>query len=286
MKKVLTLCLFFASIACADAKSLKIVASLKPIHGLVEAVMGEAGTPELLISEAVSPHHFSFTPSQAAMIDKADLIFWVGPELENVLQKPLAKKDNGSVVALMDIDDLVLHTYENDVRDPHIWLSPENAVKMVEAIRDQLSSIDPDQAEIYKENAEKLILEISLLDRDLKDRLAPYKNKVVFVYHDGYHYFESHFGLQPSIPILNDAEHHLKAKRRLELEKIASQKDIACVFGEPNHGTKTVASIAAQLNLRQGLLDPLGANLSGDEKNSYLAILENLAQTYISCIQD
>ena len=69
---------------------LNVLASIKPIHSLVSMVMGDLGTPEVLVKGAASPHTYSLTPSQAQDLQNADLIFWVGPDLEGFLQKPLA----------------------------------------------------------------------------------------------------------------------------------------------------------------------------------------------------
>jgi zinc transport system substrate-binding protein len=68
----------------------KVVVSIKPLHSLAAAVMGDLGDPVLLIEGASSPHTYSLRPSQARALSKADLVIWVGPSLEGFLQRPLA----------------------------------------------------------------------------------------------------------------------------------------------------------------------------------------------------
>jgi zinc transport system substrate-binding protein len=68
---------------------IKVVASIKPIHSLVSSLMDGVGTPDLIVDGYASPHGFAMKPSHAKMLQNADLIFWVGEDLENFLEKPL-----------------------------------------------------------------------------------------------------------------------------------------------------------------------------------------------------
>ena len=86
----------------------KVITSVKPVHSLVAAVMDGVGEPELLIEGASSPHTYSLKPSQAASLQDADIVFWVGRELEAFLEKPLetVAKDAKSV-ELLDSHGLI-----------------------------------------------------------------------------------------------------------------------------------------------------------------------------------
>ena len=82
----------FAMLPLSSAQSLaepQVVASIKPVHSLVAAVMEGVGTPDLIVGGAASPHAYALKPSQAKSLEEADLIFWIGPELESFLEKPI-----------------------------------------------------------------------------------------------------------------------------------------------------------------------------------------------------
>src|SRR5690554_1835956 len=79
--------LFAIGAASADAPG--VVASIKPVHSLVSAVMEGTGRPELIVEGAGSPHLYHLRPSQARKLQEADLIFWIGPELERFLEGPI-----------------------------------------------------------------------------------------------------------------------------------------------------------------------------------------------------
>ena len=99
----------------------KVVTSIKPIHSLASYLMDGVGKPDLIVDGYASPHGFSMKPSHAKMLQDADLIFWVGEDLENFLEKPLnsiAKK--AEKIELMDIKGLnVLSFRERNIFDDH-----------------------------------------------------------------------------------------------------------------------------------------------------------------------
>lgn len=86
----------------------KVVASIKPVHSLAALVMQGVGEPELIVGGAGSPHAYALKPSQAQSLEDADLIFWIGPELETFLKKPIETIGGGArAVALSDADGMI-----------------------------------------------------------------------------------------------------------------------------------------------------------------------------------
>ena len=80
--------MLFASPAAASPK---VVASIKPIHALVSAVMAGVGEPALIVAGASSPHLYTLRPSDAEHLAAAEIVFWVGPIFEGFLAKPLGQ---------------------------------------------------------------------------------------------------------------------------------------------------------------------------------------------------
>jgi zinc transport system substrate-binding protein len=100
---------------------IKVVASIKPIHSLASYLMDGIAKPDLIVDGYASPHGFAMKPSHAKMLQNADLIFWVGEDLESFLEKPLssiAKK--AEKIELMEIKGLnVLKFRERNIFDDH-----------------------------------------------------------------------------------------------------------------------------------------------------------------------
>lgn len=109
-KRLFTACLAFVALpAAAFAQAPDVVASIKPIHALVSAVMKGAGTPHLLVDGAASPHNFSLRPSDAEALEQAELVFWIGPGMENFLSQPLQTlAADAQVVELAEAEGLTL----------------------------------------------------------------------------------------------------------------------------------------------------------------------------------
>ena len=103
---ILTIISFLSLFSSVNAE-IKVVASIKPIHSLASYLMDGVAKPDLIVDGYSSPHGFPLKPSHAKMLQNADIIFWVGEDLENFLVKPLnsiAKK--AEKIELMEIKGL------------------------------------------------------------------------------------------------------------------------------------------------------------------------------------
>ena len=103
---ILSILSLLTSFSSANADT-KVVASIKPIHSLASYLMDGIGKPGLIVDGYASPHGFALKPSHAKMLQEADIIFWVGEDLENFLEKPLksvAKK--AEKIELLEIKGL------------------------------------------------------------------------------------------------------------------------------------------------------------------------------------
>ena len=97
---------FLATFSISKAE-VKVVASIKPIHSLVSYVMDGVGKPDVIVDGYNSPHGFSLKPSHAKMIENADLIIWVGEDLEAFLEKPLNTIAKKAVnIEIMDLSGI------------------------------------------------------------------------------------------------------------------------------------------------------------------------------------
>ncbi|MDX3977533.1 zinc ABC transporter substrate-binding protein ZnuA [Shinella sp.] len=99
----LSTALLAAGPLAARAEVPNVVVSIKPIHSLVAAIMQGVGEPDLIVEGAASPHTYSLKPSNAAALQDADVVFWVGHGLEAFLEKPLEAL--GSKATVVELDD-------------------------------------------------------------------------------------------------------------------------------------------------------------------------------------
>ncbi|MEI2773496.1 MAG: zinc ABC transporter substrate-binding protein [Candidatus Competibacter sp.] len=142
--KLLGLLWLLPLIALAEPK---VVASIKPVHSLVAGVMQGIGEPRLLVPGGASPHQYSLRPSDARAISEADVVFWIGPELESFASKPLRNTEGKlRAVALLDAPGVVvLPLREGGAWEPHRHdaMADESTAHPVEQDHERKSRIRP-----------------------------------------------------------------------------------------------------------------------------------------------
>jgi len=260
--------------------------------------MGNKGKLDLILEGTASPHSFTLKPSHAKMLENADAIFWIDKDLESFLEKPLKSiPKKAKVIHLMDLSSLEIHKFrEKNIYgghddhddhqtkdDVHIWLSPDNAIKIINKANKVLSLYYPQNAKIYNENSKIMIDKIKKLKTELDKELAPIKDKPYVVFHDAYQYFEKAFGLNAvgSIALEGDIASSPKQVSYIK-EKIVKLK-ASCVFQEPQFDSKLVKIVVEGTNAQIGTLDPLGVGIK-DEKDFYLQLLRNMAKSLKECL--
>jgi zinc transport system substrate-binding protein len=318
---ILAIALGLFAPATAAAEAPDVVTSIKPVHSLVAGVMAGVGEPVLLVKGAASPHDYALKPSDAAVLENADLVFWVGEGFELFLGKPLQSlSDESRVIELAETDGLVVlppregglwephldehaegeHTgeehaeseveehaegehHEHGAFDGHLWLDPRNAKLMTARIASVLAERDPEHAAIYQANGEALQTELEALDAELASRLAAVKSAPFIVFHDAYQYFEKRYGLAGVGSITVSPDQPPGAKRLQEIQEKIATHGARCVFREPNFEPALVDTVIAGTSARSGVLDPEGASLN-EGTDLYFELLRGIADSLKSCL--
>jgi zinc transport system substrate-binding protein len=177
-------------------------------------------------------------------------------------------------------DDHDDHEKEDDV---HVWLSPDNAIKIVQKVNKVLSLYFPENSKIYNDNTTKFIDKIRNLKMELVKELSPIKNKPYIVFHDAYQYFEKTFELNAvgSVALEGDIASSPKQISIIK-DKIVKSK-ASCVFQEPQFDSKLVKIVVEGTDAKIGTLDPLGVNIS-ENKDFYLQLITNMAKSLKECL--
>ena len=303
--------LSFASYSNAETK---VVTSIKPLHSLVSYVMDGVGTPDILVDGSSSPHTFQLKPSHATMLQEADIVFWIGEDLESFLETPLESiAKNSRHITLMDSDEIELlkfreknifdghdeHGDEHDEHDEHadehddhhdghahgehdihFWLDPEIAKTIVKIVTRELSEIDPTNASTYKSNSIKAVNEIDQLISDTRSKINSNASYVVF--HDAYQYFEKRFGVEVVGALTVNPEVLPGAKQLAEIREVIEHENINCLFSEPQFNPSIADTIAKDTGVKAAVIDPLGAELDPG-KDLYFDLIGNIATSFESC---
>ncbi len=284
---------------------MRVLASIKPVHSLVSAVMQGVGEADLIIRGRASPHDFSLRPSDARNIQNADVIFMIGDAMETSLAHSIASLGhNARVIRLSEIEGLMRlplregatfeghdghhhHGHEDEADtgdfDMHIWLDPANARVMVRAIAEALSLADADNAEAYAANSNATVARLDELQAQLSADLTPVRERAFFVFHDAYHYFEDRFGLLSAGAASVSPDRSPGARRIRQLRDRITDLGVVCVMTEPQFNAKFVGVIVEGSPARLGVVDPLGALLDSGP-GMYFTLLRDMAASFAECL--
>ena len=324
---ILSLFTFFLP-ANAD---IKVVASIKPIHSLASYLMNGVAKPDLIVDGYASPHGFAMKPSHAKMLQNADLIFWVGEDLENFLEKPLgsiAKKaekielmqvkglqilkfrernifddhddhddhgkkddhddhDHDSHAKKEDHDDHDDHGKKEDHDDhddheghAHGELDPINAKVILFEMSKHLIENDPKNEATYRDNLSKAYKEIDKLTKEVTAELNESVASIVF--HDAYQYFEKRFSVKILGAFTVNTDVMPGAEQLAEIREVIEHDKVACVFSEPQFNPDIIKAVAKDMNIKTGVVDPLGATLNPG-KDLYFDLIRNMSSSFKGC---
>ena len=265
--------LLASTVGCPQKKNvekLKIAAGLPPVAGLASAIGGNRIEVISVLPEGKTPH--DFTPRNETIRQTADaqVFLTTGMPFENKISafmKQRAKICNVSTgiqrIAFQDGRDNDHHHHDgcsHDDHDPHVWLSPANAIRIAENICTELIELDPDGKEFYVKNLVVLKEKLSALDAEIAGQLAPFAGKSFFVYHPAFGYFADAYKLKQRAIELNGRE--ASAADLAQIIREAKAADIHTVFVQEQFNPRNANALAKEINGKVVPLDPLAADIT------------------------
>ncbi|WP_438283752.1 zinc ABC transporter substrate-binding protein ZnuA [Pseudomonas alabamensis] len=304
---------FLGSFTALNAQAdVRVLTSIKPLQQIAAAVQDGVGTPDVLLPPGASPHHYALRPSDVRRVGEADLLYWIGPDMENFLPRVLGSRSK-TTVAVQSLPGLTLrhfgqdsHSHEGDhdghdhdaahghdehdhdhrpgSLDAHLWLSSANARVIAAKMAADLAQVDPAHAARYKANLTAFTERLNGLDQRLQARVAGVAGKPYFVFHEAFDYFEAAYGLNHTgvfsvaSEVQPGAQH--VAAMRARLQDVGK----TCVFSEPPMRPRLAETLTAGLPVRLAELDALGGTDPVDA-HGYERLLENLGNGLAGCLE-
>jgi zinc transport system substrate-binding protein len=285
-----------------------VVTSIKPLGFIASAIADGVTDTQVLLPDGASEHDYALRPSDVKRIQDADLVVWVGPEMEAFMQKPVARRAEQNRLALSqlaEVKPLLMkgdHDHDHDhggdghhaeKRDGdhhhgennlHIWLSPEIARLSAVAIHKKLVELMPEKRDKLDANLQRFEANLARTDKQVANELSPVKGKGYYVFHDAYGYFEKHYGLTPLGHFTVNPEIQPGAQRLHQIRTQLVEHKAECVFAEPQFRPAVIEAVARGTRVRMGTLDPLGTAVQLG-KESYMQFLTGLAGQYTACLK-
>ncbi|HHQ6549684.1 zinc ABC transporter substrate-binding protein ZnuA [Serratia fonticola] len=302
--------LLATALVMAGNATAAVVTSIRPL-GFIASAIADGVTPtEILLPDGASPHDFALRPSDIQRLRSADLVLWVGPDMEAFLTKSLTQLPANKQLAISElpaVQPLLMkgdddhdhdhaaeahshadgddgHDHHHGDYNMHVWLSPEVAKVTAIAIHDRLLELMPQKKDKLDANLRQFEDQLAQTDKNLVKMLTPVQGKGYFVFHDAYGYFEKHFGLSPLGHFTVNPEIQPGAQRLHQIRTQLVEQKAVCVFAEPQFRPAVINAVAKGTNVRSGTLDPLGTGIELG-KDSYGNFLTALSNQYVSCLK-
>lgn len=295
----------------------RVVVDVAPVQSIVARIMQGAGVPDLMVPPGVSPHDYSLRPSRAAMLQDADVVFEVGPELLPWFGDTVAAlAPDATTVVLTGTPGMQLmefgqdhsdghdehgdhgehhdrhaehgeeghdHAHAAGSIDPHVWLDPDNAVVIAGIAAEVLAEVDPENADLYAGNFDGFSKDIITLSNEIEKMVEPLHGKGFLVFHDAWGYFEHRFGLESAAWLSAGDGGRPGAGRIARVQELARSGEVSCIFSEPQFDAKLLEAMRDSGRLRTGVLDPVGFDLEpGPEL--YPVLMRRIAQSLAACL--
>lgn len=288
---------FFAQVARAE-NTLNVVVSIRPLHSIAANVMAGHGQPVLLLDGLQSPHSQSLRPSQLSIVNAADTVFWISPNLETSLARSIdAASDLETNPPVVDWSGLILFPMRSranttgqgtqfsslTINDAHLWLDPQNAKLIAFAMAKRLGMLDPNNSKSYLDNAENFSQKIDALKTDIEQKLDGLEAKKFISFHDGFQYFDRRFKLSYHASLVLMPNHPPSARHLRALQTEIDQFSIRCIFTEPQFSDKLVSALDLEKNMRIVALDLLGNSLAPGS-SLYIEMMRSIAADFNTCL--
>ena len=304
-----------AALAAAPAAAApKVVATIKPVHSLVAAVMAGVGTPVLLVEGQASLHGFALKPSGARAVAEADILVRISETLEPfTLKAAKALPAGATLISLEDVPGMVLverrtgatferhahgdahgpdhHDEGHDRHDPddhlydgHVWLDPINAKTRTAAIVAALSARDPANAAAYKANGEAATARIEALMEELRQEMKPFSGAPYVVFHDATQYFDLDFGTEAVGSVSVSPEVPPSARRLAEIRGRIQSLGVKCVLADPQTPQRLVATVTEGTRARSAVLDAEGSTIEPPGPGLWFTLMRKAAETMKGCL--
>lgn len=291
--------------------ALEVTASFYPMEFLAERIGGEHVSVTTLTKPGVEPHDLDLSPKETARLTEADVIVYL-KGLQPAVDEAIAQSGVQHIVEATSFTSLEAHGTDEDhahddehdehdehadddhdhdhdhaddghghdhgAEDPHIWLDPVKYAEVAQGVGTALAEADPDNAADYEANTEALIAELTTLDEEFTVSLADTETRTFITTHAAFGYLAERYGLHEEAIAGIDPESEPSAARLRELHEVAEQDNVSTVFFETLASDATARTLADDLGLKTGVLDPLEGITDQSAGADYLEVMRaNLA---------
>lgn len=279
-----------------SSRQIRVVTTTTMITDLVKVVGGERVQVTGLMGPGIDPHLYKASEDDVLQLAKADIVFYNGLHLEAKLAD-VFERMSGQVktVAVTDGVDRALLLAPPEFEgayDPHIWFDVTLWMQAVEQVRDALIEIDPDNAALYRANAERYLADLQELEAYVRSRIAevPPQQRVLITAHDAFNYFGRAYGFEVrGLQGISTATEAGTADVQTLADFIAERR-IPAIFVESSVPVRMIEAVQAAVRAR-GFDVNIGGELFSDAlgnpdspEGTYVGMIRHNIDTIVSAL--
>ncbi|HEM6535097.1 TPA: zinc ABC transporter substrate-binding protein AdcA [Streptococcus suis] len=278
------------STASEDGK-LNIVTTFYPVYEFTKQVAGDEANVDLLVKAGTEVHGYEPSAKDIARIQEADAFVYENENMETWVHDVEGSIDTEKVNVISATEGMLLlpggeeeheghdHSEEghSHAYDPHVWLSPERAITLVENIRDSLVAKYPEKKDAFETNAAAYIEKLDALDAKYSETLSAAKQKYFVTQHTAFAYLALDYGLKQVSITGVAADEDPTPSRLAELTEYINKYGIKYIYFEENASKSVAETLAKETGVQLDVLNPLESLTDEDMKNG---------KDYISAMED
>lgn len=306
-KRFLIFCIpFILVLACGSAHAYTLATSIRPLYGIAAAIAGNEAEVTLLLDTAVSPHDASVRPSHILKIRQADAILMINRDFEKFLQRPLetyADKrpiiEASSAPGVQVLSRQILKanptsdwrvqpktlkdiTGEENPKDYHLWLDPQNAIKIAHQVHGIMVQAEPKHKEAFDRHLADFEQQVNEIANRMQVDLGGSSKRFIAA-HDGFQYFTRAFSISEVGTLEESITNQTDPARRLFLQKQAVAPTTACIIQDTDSKNRDAEQLSKQSKKPLLTADPLGQNLPLNAQ-LYPALLQRMGVVFADCL--
>jgi zinc transport system substrate-binding protein len=257
------------------------MATIFPLADMASRIGGESVEVKVLLPAGADPHTFEPRPSQIAAISRARVFIKVGAGLDFWVDKFVAAASRGGLVVVDSSAEMEIPGEElqgvaaDEVRgNPHFWLDPISAMKIVDKITQAMAQADPPRAQTYRVNALEYKGQLMALDAEIRAAVSGFKRKEFVAFHSAWVLFARRYGLIQAAVIEPFPGKEPSPRYLAGVVKEARRIGARAIFAEPQLNPKAARVIAKEAGMKILYLDPIGGpGIKG--RSSYLELMRH-----------
>ncbi len=280
--------LFFILISSPNlgaGETVRVVTTIPILEDLVNQIGGQEVSTQSLLTGMESPHTYGPKPSDLATLQKAQIFIKIGAGLEGWVENMLKSSHNPDLLLVNTSKNVPLLESENShhagsdhhVRNPHIWLDPQNVKMMLIQITAALITVSPEKKNIFQKNQDQYFKKLDALETEIHRLFEGISNKKIISYHPAWPYFSERFGIIIAADIQKQIGTEPSVKHLSQLIRLIKEQNIKVIVSEPQLNPKIPNTLAQETEARVITLTSLPGGLPNTE--NYLSMMRYNAIT-------